>query len=569
MGFDRWWRTIRATGARWWLWTISATVIAFLALGGYAVLAKVARAPAGAPGRTDPPSVSIPVVAAHARVGDMGVYLTGLGTVTALKTVTVRTQVDGQLVTVAFKEGQLVRANELLAQIDPRPFQVQLEQAEGQAAKDAATLNNARVDLQRYQVLVEQEAVPKQQLDTQVPLVQQLEATLKSDQAQIDSARLNLTYARITSPLTGRIGLRLVDPGNIVHTTDQNGLAVITQRQPIAVVFTIPQDSLPDVQRQLNAGRRLAVDAYDRDLRTKLGAGTLSADRQPDRSDDRHDQAQSHLRERRRGAVSQSIRQRTPARQHDPARDHRAFGGDPARAAETFVYVVTPGNTVESRDVAVSMTDDDQTAVAQRACRRRRRRDGWRRPAAAWRECHGPVRGSQATARQPVSPSRPFILRPVATSLLMVGLLLAGVVAFRQLPVSALPEVDYPTIQVATFYPGASPEVTATAITAPLERQFGQMPGLNQMTSSSSDGASVITLQFVLDLDIDVAEQEVQAAINAAGTFLPPDLPNPPIYSKINPADAPILTLALTSTRCRCRRSRIWRTRGWRSACRS
>ena len=147
-----------------------------------------------------------------------------------------------------------------------------------------------------------------------------------------------------------------------------------------------------------------------------------------------------------------------------------------------------------------------------------------------------------------MNPSRPFILRPVATSLIMVGLLLAGAVAFRQLPLSALPEVDYPTIQIATFYPGAGPDVTATAITAPLERQFGQMPGLNQMTSSSSDGASLITLQFALDLDIDVAEQEVQAAINAAGTYLPPDLPNPPIYSKTNPADAPILTLALTST---------------------
>jgi multidrug efflux pump len=146
-----------------------------------------------------------------------------------------------------------------------------------------------------------------------------------------------------------------------------------------------------------------------------------------------------------------------------------------------------------------------------------------------------------------MSPSRPFILRPVATALIMAGVLLAGAVAFQQLPVSALPEVDYPTIQIATFYPGASPEVTATAITAPLERQFGQMPGLNEMTSSSSDGASLITLQFVLDLDIDVAEQEVQAAINAAGTYLPPDLPNPPIYSKTNPADAPILTLALTS----------------------
>ena len=146
-----------------------------------------------------------------------------------------------------------------------------------------------------------------------------------------------------------------------------------------------------------------------------------------------------------------------------------------------------------------------------------------------------------------MSPSRPFILRPIATSLLMAGLLIAGAIGFKQLPVSALPQVDYPTIQIVTFYPGASPDVMASAVTAPLERQFGQLPGLNQMTSNSSSGSSVITLQFVLDLNIDVAEQEVQAAINAAGTYLPRDLPNPPIYSKINPADAPILTLALTS----------------------
>jgi len=146
-----------------------------------------------------------------------------------------------------------------------------------------------------------------------------------------------------------------------------------------------------------------------------------------------------------------------------------------------------------------------------------------------------------------MNPSRPFILRPVATSLLMVGILLVGAVAYYQLPVSALPQVDYPTIQVLTFYPGASPDVMGSSITAPLERQFGQVPGLNQMTSTSSAGCSMITLQFALDLNIDVAQQDVQAAINAATTFLPRDLPNPPIYSKINPADAPILTLALTS----------------------
>src|SRR5580693_1837141 len=146
-----------------------------------------------------------------------------------------------------------------------------------------------------------------------------------------------------------------------------------------------------------------------------------------------------------------------------------------------------------------------------------------------------------------MSPSRPFILRPVATTLLMVAIMLSGMLAFRFLPVAALPEVDYPTIQVQTFYPGASPDVMTSSITAPLERQFGQMPGLNQMSSTSSGGASVITLQFNLDLSLDIAEQEVQAAINAAGNLLPSDLPAPPIYAKVNPADAPILTLGIVS----------------------
>src|SRR5512140_2476787 len=146
-----------------------------------------------------------------------------------------------------------------------------------------------------------------------------------------------------------------------------------------------------------------------------------------------------------------------------------------------------------------------------------------------------------------MNPSRPFILRPVATSLFMLAILLVGMVAYRMLPLSALPEVDYPTIQVVTLYPGASPDVMTSSITAPLERQFGQMPGLNQMSSTSSGGASVITLQFSLELSLDVAEQEVQAAINAASNLLPTDLPTPPIYSKVNPADAPILTLAVSS----------------------
>src|SRR5436853_7409053 len=146
-----------------------------------------------------------------------------------------------------------------------------------------------------------------------------------------------------------------------------------------------------------------------------------------------------------------------------------------------------------------------------------------------------------------MNPSRPFILRPVATSLLMVAILISGILAYRQLPLSALPEVDYPTIQVLTFYPGASPEVMTSSVTAPLERQFGQMPGLRQMSSTSSGGASVLTLQFDLSLSLDVAEQQVQASINAGSNLLPTDLPSPPIYNKVNPADAPILTLGITS----------------------
>src|SRR5881397_3220251 len=146
-----------------------------------------------------------------------------------------------------------------------------------------------------------------------------------------------------------------------------------------------------------------------------------------------------------------------------------------------------------------------------------------------------------------MNPSRLFILRPVATSLLMLAILLSGIVAYRTLPISALPEVDYPTIQVVTLYPGASPDVMTSSVTAPLEVQFGQMPGLNQMSSTSSAGASVITLQFSLNLTLDAAEQQVQAAINAAGNLLPQDLPAPPIYAKVNPADAPILTLAVMS----------------------
>ena len=325
----------------------------------------------------------------------------------------------------------------------------------------------------------------------------------------------------------------------------------------------------------------MPVDAFDRELKTQLATGTLET------FDSQIDQTTGTIKLK---AVF-------------PNNDYSLFPNQfvnvkllvdtmhdtllvPAVAVQrnpqgTFVYVVKPDNTVEVRTVTIAATQGDVIALNSGVTPGEKLvTDGLDKlqagtkvivqvaakatPAnptaasAAQPIRRQPIQGSQSDGGQsdgaeerPVNPSRPFILRPVATSLLMAAILLAGLVAYRQLPVSALPEVDYPTIQVLTFYPGASPDVMASSVTSPLERQFGQVPGLNQMTSNSSFGSSVITLQFVLSLNIDVAEQEVQAAINAASTYLPADLPNPPIYSKTNPADAPILTLALTSTSCR------------------
>lgn len=273
--------------SRAWIWIVALAVIAAAAFWYYRAShskdaqsqASAPGTPAGKPGGKGGPgagNLSVPVVVATATKGDLPVYLNGLGTVTPLSTVTIHSRVDGQLIDVAFKEGQFVKQGDLLAQIDPRPFQVQLEQAEGQLAKDVAQRKDANANLERYKLLFKEGVIPQQQLDTQAASVGQFDGAIKSDQAQIDNAKLQLTYSRITAPISGRIGLRLVDPGNIVHATDANGLLIITQIQPIAVVFTLPQDQLPQVFDKLRKGAaQLPVEAYDRDNTDKIASGKL------------------------------------------------------------------------------------------------------------------------------------------------------------------------------------------------------------------------------------------------------------------------------------------------------
>jgi membrane fusion protein, multidrug efflux system len=217
----------------------------------------------------------VPVVLSKVGRSSIPVYLNGLGNVTAYYTVTVKSRVDGQLMKVDFNEGDLVKEGQVLIEIDPRPYQVQLELAQGTLAHDQALLDNAKVDVERYKMLLATDAIPKQQLDTQNALVAQYQGNIKQDTANIDNAKLQLTYAKVTAPITGVAGLRLVDPGNIVHASDATGMVVLTQLQPIAVLFTIPEDSLPQVVQKLRAGAHLPADAYNRDNSKKLASGIL------------------------------------------------------------------------------------------------------------------------------------------------------------------------------------------------------------------------------------------------------------------------------------------------------
>jgi membrane fusion protein, multidrug efflux system len=280
--------TDRPPKSNWWIWV----VVGVIALGGLWYYrgtqansqAQASATPGGSsngfpggvfPGPDGLPPV--PVVVTTAQRGDLPVYFNGLGTVTAYNTVTVRSRVDGAIVKVNFTEGQFVHEGDALVEIDPRPYQVALEQAQGQLAKDQAQLKDVQIDMERYKLLFKEGVIPKQQVDTQEASVGQSQGSIAADQAAIDSAKLNITYSHIVAPISGRVGLRLVDTGNIVHAADTtNGLVVITQLQPISVIFTLPQDQLPQVMAKLHSGAQLSVEAWDRDDTSRIASGKLA-----------------------------------------------------------------------------------------------------------------------------------------------------------------------------------------------------------------------------------------------------------------------------------------------------
>jgi multidrug efflux system membrane fusion protein len=252
---------------------LAVVLAALLAGGGYYLYhrEKPVETPVAKGKKGFDPNRATPVQAEAARASDINVYVNGLGTVTPLRTVTVRSRVDGELVKLHFTEGQMVKEGDLLAEIDPRPFQVQLMQAEGQMAKDQALLANAKIDLERYETLFKQDSIARQQVDTQAALVRQYEGSIKANQSAIESARLQLAYAKVKAPISGRLGLRQVDQGNVVRAGDANGLVVITQLQPVSIIFSIPQDHLPLVLKK----QKLPVEAWDRDNRKRLATGQL------------------------------------------------------------------------------------------------------------------------------------------------------------------------------------------------------------------------------------------------------------------------------------------------------
>jgi multidrug efflux system membrane fusion protein len=347
---------------RRWLW-LSLAALTLLGLVLYFLWPTITGAKSAAAAKAAKGPAPVQVVAVAATSGNIGVYYTGLGAVTPLATVTVRTVVGGQLMSVNFKEGDMVQKGDPLIEIDPRPYQAVVTQIEGQLIRDQALLENARVDLTRYTALIATNAIPEQQLATQRTLVTQDEGIVRNDQGLLDAAKLNVTYSRIVSPVTGVVGLRLVDPGNIVQAGDTNGMVVITQLQPISVIFSVGEDQLPPILQKIRAGQTLTVDAWDRELKNKIASGNLTT------LDNEIDQTTGTLK--LRASFDNANRALFP-NQFVNARllEQQKTGVTllPSAAIQrntndTYVYLIKPDSTVTVRIIKTGTTEGDQTEI--------------------------------------------------------------------------------------------------------------------------------------------------------------------------------------------------------------
>jgi multidrug efflux system membrane fusion protein len=341
-----------------------ACVAIFLGGCGHTSADSKQKGGTGKGGRAGGAQMTIPVAVAKAEVRDLPILLNGLGSVEAYNTVAVKSRLDGQLIKVNVKEGQEVKQGELLAEIDPRPYEVQLSQTQATLFKDQAALKDARLNLERFQQLYKDGVISKQQLDTQGSLEAQLDGAVRADQAQIDTVKLNLAYTRITAPVSGRIGLRQIDVGNMVHASDPNGLLVITQLQPIAVIFSLPQDNLQAVSQHMGKGK-LAVDAYSRDDQTKIATGFLTTiDNQIDVTTGTG-KLKAVFENRDRSLWPNefvNVHLLLEVRKNNTVVPSAAIQRGPQG---TYVFVVKPDSTAEMRNVATSISQGNLTAITQ------------------------------------------------------------------------------------------------------------------------------------------------------------------------------------------------------------
>ncbi len=580
-------------------WPLIVLGVLALALLLFAVLHKK-KAPAKP---TPPTSVNVAQVTAQ----DLPVTITGLGAAQAWRSDTIVAQVSGILLRAPFKEGDTVHAGQLLAEIDPAPYRAALMQAQGALRRDQATLEEARLNLSRYEALLAKDSIARQTVEDQRATVKQDEGVVLIDQGAVAAAQVNVARTRIRSPITGRIGVRLVDPGNLVGsgsatnstngssqsvstssgstagaasgaagssgsvtggTTGTTGIAVVNELQPIAVTFTVPQSDFANLVRVSNGFRTpLLTEAYTQETNELIGSGALQI------ADNKVDPSTGTVQLKARFANADeriwpgeflNVKLTLQTLHQVPVVPAGAVNRGPEGV---YVFVVQNG-VAHMRKVKTSTTQNGMAVidgglnlgevvvvdgqltlkngshVQGAATRPEAERPGPPEPRRAARPPPPPPR---ADRRFVANLSTPFIKRPVATSLIAVAFLLIGIAAYFSLPVAALPQVDFPTIQVSASLPGASPETMASNVATPLERQFATIQDLAQMTSTSSLGSSSVTLQFNLNRNIDAAAQDVQAAINAAGGQLPTNLPAPPTIRKVNPADAPIMIIGLRS----------------------